>query len=153
MHTNAEVNKRVDNVVRGLIEVGIQQGDHVGVLMETRPSALVTIAALSSLREAAVCRRRRPSLTAALRLGKVSQIIVDQENASAAATTDARLLLLGGGREERDVQAQLGADVIDMERIDPSLVALPGWYRPNAGLARDLAFIMYSGSTARARPS
>ena len=43
------VNRRINNVVRGLIEVGVRQGDHVGVLMETRPSALFAIAALSAL--------------------------------------------------------------------------------------------------------
>ena len=31
-----------------------------------------------------------------------------------------------------------------MEKIDPDLVDLPGWYRPNPGLARDLAFIGFS---------
>src|SRR6202007_2023095 len=32
----------------------------------------------------------------------------------------------------------------DMEHIDPDAVELPGWYRPNPGLARDLAFIAFS---------
>ena len=36
------------------------------------------------------------------------------------------------------------ADVIDMEKIDPDAVELPGWYRPNPGLARDLAFVAFS---------
>ncbi len=31
-----------------------------------------------------------------------------------------------------------------MEKIDPDEVDLPGWYRPNPGLARDLAFIAFS---------
>ncbi|MGV0799040.1 AMP-binding protein, partial [Mycolicibacterium elephantis] len=37
-----------------------------------------------------------------------------------------------------------GANVVDMEKIDPDEVDLPGWYRPNPGLARDLAFIGFS---------
>src|SRR6202012_6224062 len=49
VHPYEAVNRRIDNVVRGLIEVGVRQGEHVGVLMETRPSALVAIAALSRL--------------------------------------------------------------------------------------------------------
>ena len=49
VHTYEAVNRRINNVVRGLIEVGVRQGDRVGVLMETRPSALVAIAALSRL--------------------------------------------------------------------------------------------------------
>ncbi|MGH3597221.1 MAG: alpha/beta fold hydrolase, partial [Mycobacterium sp.] len=40
VHTYEAVNRRIDNVVHGLIEVGVRQGEHVGVLMETRPSAL-----------------------------------------------------------------------------------------------------------------
>ena len=31
-----------------------------------------------------------------------------------------------------------------MEKIDPDVVDLPGWYRPNPGLARDLAFVGFS---------
>ena len=54
VHTYEAVDRRVNNVVRGLIEVGVRQGAHVGVLMETRPSALVAIAALSRLGAVAV---------------------------------------------------------------------------------------------------
>ena len=54
VHTYEAVNRRIDNVVRGLIAVGVRQGEHVGVLMETRPSALVAIAALSRLGAVAV---------------------------------------------------------------------------------------------------
>ncbi|HXA11067.1 MAG TPA: alpha/beta fold hydrolase, partial [Mycobacterium sp.] len=39
VHTYEGVDTRINNVVRGLIEVGVRQGDRVGVLMETRPSA------------------------------------------------------------------------------------------------------------------
>jgi putative long chain acyl-CoA synthase len=56
-------------------------------------------------------------------------------------------LVLGGG-ESRDLDAPEHADVIDMEKIDPDVVDLPGWYRPNPGLARDLAFVAFS-SVAR----
>ena len=38
-YTAADFNERIDNVVRGLIEVGVRQGEHVGVLMGSRPSA------------------------------------------------------------------------------------------------------------------
>ena len=37
--TYEAVDRRINNVVRGLIEVGVRQAHHVGVLMETRPSA------------------------------------------------------------------------------------------------------------------
>ena len=40
-----------------------------------------------------------------------------------------------------------------MERIDPDKVKLPGWYKPNPGRARDLAFILFTGSGDRTRPN
>jgi putative long chain acyl-CoA synthase len=46
-YTATEVNRRIDNVVRGLISVGVRQGEHVGVLMGARPSALAVLVALS----------------------------------------------------------------------------------------------------------
>ncbi|MGH3948424.1 MAG: AMP-binding protein [Pseudonocardiaceae bacterium] len=146
VHTNAAVNERIDNVVRGLIRIGVRQGDHVGVLMETRPSALVAIAALSRLGSVAVLLPPVSDLTTALRLGEVSEIIVDPQNAAPAAAAGAKVLVLGGGGEDRDLSAELGVDVIDMERIDPDAVRLPGWYRPNPGQARDLAFVLFSKS-------
>jgi putative long chain acyl-CoA synthase len=53
------------------------------------------------------------------------------------------VLVLGGG-DLRDLQLPEGADVTDMEQIDPDAVELPGWYRPNPGLARDRAFVAFS---------
>ena len=54
----------------GLIDVGVRQGDHVGVLMETRPSALVAIAALSRLGAVAVLMPPDGDLAEAARLGR-----------------------------------------------------------------------------------
>ena len=51
--------------------------------------------------------------------------------------------MLGGG-ESRDLHLSENADVIDMEKINPDAVDLPGWYRPNPGFARDLAFVAFS---------
>lgn len=47
----------------------MRQGDRVGVLMETRPSALVAIAALSRLGAIAVVMRPDADLAASVRLG------------------------------------------------------------------------------------
>ena len=103
VHTYEAVDRRINNVVRGLIEVGVRQGARVGVLMETRPSALVAIAALSRLgavavlmppdadlaeRRAARRRRRRSSPTRATWRRR--------------ARCDVRVLVLGGG-ESRDL--------------------------------------------------
>ncbi|MGB2919290.1 MAG: acyl-CoA synthetase [Mycobacterium sp.] len=143
VHTYEAVDRRINNVVRGLIGVGVRQGARVGVLMETRPSALVAIAALSRLGAVAVLMPPDADLATAARLGAVSEIITDPSNLDAARALDMRVLVLGGG-EARDLHLGDAADVVDMEKIDPDQVDLPGWYRPNPGLARDLAFIGFS---------
>ncbi len=143
VHTYEAVNRRIDNVVRGLIEVGVRQGEHVGVLMETRPSALVAIAALSRLGAVAVLMRPDADLAAAVRIGGVSEIITDPTNLETARQLPGQILVLGGG-EARDLDLPDDAGVIDMEKIDPDAVELPGWYRPNPGFARDLAFVAFS---------
>ncbi|WP_255730014.1 acyl-CoA synthetase [Mycobacterium sp. PSTR-4-N] len=143
VHTYEAVDRRINNVVRGLIEVGVRQGARVGVLMDTRPSALVAIAALSRLGAVAVLMPPDADLAAAARLGAVTEIITDPGHLDAARTLDTRVLVLGGG-ESRDLHLPDDAGVIDMEQIDPERVDLPGWYRPNPGLARDLAFIGFS---------
>jgi putative long chain acyl-CoA synthase len=145
VHTYEAVNRRINNVVRGLIEVGVRQGDRVGVLMETRPSALVAIAALSRLGAVAVVMRPDADLAASVRLGGVSEILTDPTNLDAARQLPGQVLVLGGG-ETRDLHLPEDADIIDMEQIDPDAVELPAWYRPNPGLARDLAFIAFSAA-------
>ena len=143
VHTYEAVDRRINNVVRGLIDVGVRQGDHVGVLMETRPSALVAIAALSRLGAVAVLMPPDGDLAAAAREGGVAEILTDPTNLEAALQLSLQVLVLGGG-ESRDLNFPENADVIDMEQIDPDAVELPGWYRPNPGLARDRAFVAFS---------
>ena len=143
VHTYEAVDRRINNVVRGLIDVGVRQGAHVGVLMETRPSALVAIAALSRLGAVAVLMPPDADLAEAAVLGGVSDIIADPSNLEAASQLPLRVLVLGGG-ENRDLHMSDDADVVDMEQIDPEVVALPGWYRPNPGFAKDLAYIAFA---------
>ncbi len=146
VHTYEAVDRRINNVVHGLIEVGVRQGARVGLLMETRPSALVAIAALSRLGAVAVLMPPDADLAEAARLGAVTEIIADPSNLEAARKLNTRVLVLGGG-ESRDLHLDQDSDVapvIDMEQINPDRVELPGWYRPNPGLARDLAFIGFS---------
>jgi putative long chain acyl-CoA synthase len=144
VHTYEAVDTRINNVVRGLIEVGVRQGERVGVLMETRPSALVAIAALSRLGAVAVLMPPDGDLAAAARLGGVAEIITDPTNLKAARRLSLQVLVLGGG-ETRDLHLlPTDDDVIDMERIDPDVVELPGWYRPNPGLASDVAFVAFN---------
>ncbi|RVW05772.1 acyl-CoA synthetase [Rhodococcus xishaensis] len=145
VHTNAAVNTRIDNVVRGLVHAGVRPASHVGVLMETRPSALVAIAALSRLGAVAVLLPPGANLDQAARLGRVDRIVVDPDNLEDAVATGRKVLVLGGG-EFRGLAVELGPDVVDLEQVDPGSVALPGWYRPNPGRAGELAFVIFSGS-------
>ena len=153
VHTYEAVDRRIDNVVRGLIEVGIRQGAQVGVLMETRPSALVAIAALSRLGAVAVLMPPDADLAEAALLGGASDIVADPANLEAARALPQRVLVLGGG-ESRDLNLSDDEGVVDMERIDPDAVELPGWYRPNPGFARDVAYIAFAtvGGKLVARP-
>ncbi|WP_029458100.1 AMP-binding protein [Dietzia alimentaria] len=144
VHTYAAVDTRITNVVKGLIEVGVHQGDHVGVLMGTRPSALVAVAALSRLGAVAVLLPPSQDLPELLRLSSVTEVVVDPDHAARVTDAGARALVLGGGGADRELPAELAEDVIDLERIDPDAVVLPRWYQPNPGLARDLAFVVFT---------
>ena len=150
-YTAREVGERIDNIVRGLIEIGVRQGQHVGVLMGTRPSALALIIALNRLGAVAVLMRPDGDVAREAQLGQVERIIADPERAPTAAGLGAvHAFVLGGGGGPRDLGVPL---VTDMEQIDPAAVVLPRWYRPNPGRARDLAFIMFTGEGEETRMS
>ena len=142
-YSAAEVNERIDNVVRGLISVGVRQGEHVGVLMSSRPSALAVVAALSRLGAVAVMLRPDSNTAREASLGQAWRIIADPERAAqAAGLGTVHTFVLGGGGGPRDLQLPM---TTDLEQIDPRSVALPAWYRPNPGRASDLAFIVFTG--------
>lgn len=146
-HTNAAAKHRIDSVVKGLLSLGVRQGEHVGVLMAMRPSALVAVAALNRLGAVAVMLRPDGSTPLEAELGGTSRIIADPEHMDQACEAGVPVLVLGGGAAERD----LGSHVIDMERIDPDEVAVPAWFRANPGRARDLAFVLFTGEGDRTR--
>jgi putative long chain acyl-CoA synthase len=147
-HTAADFNRRIDNVVRGLIEIGVRQGEHVGVLMGTRPSALTAVVALSRLGAVAVLMRPDGDVAREARLGQVERVVADPEHAAVAKAVDGVGVFVLGGGAERKLD-----EVTDMERIDPAAVRLPKWYRPNPGRAAELAFIMFTGEGERTRAS
>ena len=150
-HTHAALKTRIDAVVAGLLSVGVRQGEPVGVLMDTRPSMLIAVAALNRIGAVVVLLRPDGSLVEELELGGVGRIVTDPEHVGSVRwQTDAEVFVLGGGGGQRD----LGVDgVIDLERIDPAEVMLPAWYRPNPGLARETAFVLFTGDgpSTRAR--
>jgi putative long chain acyl-CoA synthase len=150
-YTGKDINERIDNVVRGLISIGVRQGDHVGVMMGTRPSALALVAALSRLGAVAVLLRPDGDAAREAELGQVDRIIADPERAPlAAGLGTVHTFVLGGGGAPRDLGVPL---TTDMEQIDPEQVELPKWYSPNPGRASDLAFIVFTGSGAGTRMS
>ena len=146
-----EINARIDNVVRGLIAIGVRRGEHVGVLMGTRPTALALVVAISRAGAVSVLLRPDGDVAREAELGAVTKVIADPERAALAAGLGvAGTFILGGGAEPRD-PGPLGA--IDMERIDPGAVRLPDWYSPDPGRASDLAFIVFTGEGAGTRVS
>ncbi len=146
-HTRAAAKHRMDSVVKGLLSLGVRQGEHVGVLMEARPSALAAVAALSRLGAVAVLLRPGSNVGLEAQLGQIGRVITDPESIEEARLTGAQVLVLGGGAEDRD----LGPQVVDMERIDPDEVTVPRWFSPNPGRARDLAFVLFTGEGDRIR--
>ncbi|WP_028477456.1 AMP-binding protein [Nocardia sp. CNY236] len=147
-HTHAAVNARIDNVVRGLVSVDLRPAMRVGVVMETRPSALAAVAALSRLGAVAVLLAPGSELGRAIELTGVETLIADPENLVQAVAAGARVLVLGGGAE-RELAVSVGDRVIDLEQIDPSQVTMPAWYRPDPGRARELAFVLVTGTGER----
>ncbi len=146
-----EVGERVDNVVRGLLSIGVRQGQHVGVLMSARPSALAAVAAINRIGAVAVLMRPDGDLRREAALGQIEQTVADPERAGLAAELDGvETFVLGGGGRPRDLGI---ARATDMEQIDPSSVTVPDWYRPNPGRAGDLAFIVFSGEGEYTRAS
>jgi putative long chain acyl-CoA synthase len=146
-HTRTAAKHRIDSVVRGLLSLGVRQGEHVGVLMEARPSALVTTAALNRLGAVTVLLRPGSNVALEAQLGQIARVITEPESIDEALQTGVQVLVLGGGAADRD----LGPHVIDMERIDPDDVTVPRWYSPNPGRARDLAFVLFTGEGDRIR--
>ncbi len=148
--THEQVNTRIDNVVAGLISCGVRPGEHVGVLMDTRPSALVVVAALSRLGAVAVILSQGKDLQEMLSLAETSVIITDPTHLEVAATVSDRVLVLGGGSgDSRVIERADGETVVDMEQIDPESVRIPVWYRRDPGLAGDLAFILFTKTQGR----
>jgi putative long chain acyl-CoA synthase len=145
-HRQDDVKRRVDNVVKGLIRIGVRHGDRVGVLMSTRPSAFTVVAALSRLGATAVLLRPDGDLAREVRLGRATWVISDPDHAELIEHVDGVTWAVLGGGSRGDAPARaIPPDVIDMELIDPDEVELPGWYRANPHRAGDVAFVLFTG--------
>ena len=148
-YSYAEALRRVDAITRGLLGLGVRQGEHVGVLMGTRPTAVALVTALSRVGAVAVMLRPDGDIPLEIGLGQVSRIIADPDHTTdAMAVWPGQVLVLGtGGDRDRT----LPGGVVDMELIDPDRVSLPGWYAPNQGRARDLALVLFTSRGERTR--
>ncbi|HEY0476279.1 MAG TPA: alpha/beta fold hydrolase [Kofleriaceae bacterium] len=151
----ADANRRVDAVVRGLVASGIRPGDQVGVMMKSRPSHLSAVTAINRIGAVAVLLSPATPddlLARALELGEAATLIVDPDGAARArAAVPGPVLVLGGVGEvpwQPGASRALPAGVVDLEAIDPDAVALPAWYRPDPGRARDLAMVFVSAGGA-----
>jgi len=148
-YRHEDVKHRVDSVVKGLVSIGVRQGDRVGVLMQTRPSAFTVVAALSRLGATAVLLRPDGDPKREAKLGQITWVISDPEHAERIdEVAGVSWAVLGGGPDLRE----LHPGVIDMERIDPGAVELPGWYEPNPHHASDVAFVLFTGEGASTKP-
>ncbi|MGB8331319.1 MAG: AMP-binding protein, partial [Polyangiales bacterium] len=144
----AQADRRVDNVVRGLIRCGVRRGERVAVLMGPRPSYLSVTAALSRLGAVPILLspgRSIATLEEVIHGSAARFLIADPETAVLGKKLCHEVLVLGGAREERT----LPSGVTDMELIDPDAVELPGWYEPNPGCARDLALIILTAGRGK----
>jgi putative long chain acyl-CoA synthase len=145
-HTYQAADVRVDNIVRGLLACGVHHGQHVGLLMETRPSAVAAAVALSRLGAVAVLLRPDLPLSNQLEVAPVEHLLCDPECAEASrAVFDRDVLVLGGGGNPRT----LAPGLVDMEAIDPDVVEVPAWYSPNPGLGGELALVLITGDGER----
>ena len=144
----AQADRRVDNIVRGLIRCGVRRGERVAVLMGPRPSYLSVTAALSRLGAAPILlspTRPRELLQEAVKGFGPRYLVADPESAALGKQLSSEVLVLGGAHQERSIPP----GTVDMELIDPDAVELPAWYEPNPGCARDLAMVMLTAGRGK----
>ncbi|MET9327611.1 AMP-binding protein [Tsukamurella sp. NPDC003166] len=144
-----EVKHRIDSIVKGLITLGVRPGDRVGVLMDTRPTALCTVAAISRLGAAAVLLRPDGDLHQELQLSEASVVIADPQRIPQVRPADEVVWAVLGSEGEGG--RVVPAYATDLERVDPARVADPAWYHANPTRATDLAFVLFTGRGAGVR--
>ena len=142
--TYEQADGRVNAIVRGLWQEGVRPGHRVALIMGPRPSYLSAVTALNRLGAVALLIRPDASvreLRRALSMAGATALITDPERAAAARTVAKMKILVLGGGPERQIRID---GVVDMESIDPMGVELPGDFVPDAGVARDLAMVLYT---------
>lgn len=138
--TYGEAEQRVENVARGLLEVGVAVGERVAVLMGVRPTYLSLVTA--AIRVGAVPVLISPelddgALREALASLEVRRVIADPERAERARALGLETLVLGGGPDRA-----VPAGTRDMEAIDPAVVEWPPGRAADAGRAGELGMVL-----------
>jgi len=151
--TYRDADRRVSNVVRGLVACGVKPKTKVGVLMEARPSYLSMVTALNRMGAVAVLLApdsTRVTLEQAIATAGIEVFVTDPENATRARDAFAKgeVLVLGGGPPHPGRPA-LPSGVRDMEEIDPEKVVLPRDLELDAARASDLAMIIFTAGRTR----
>ncbi len=145
-HRHWDVKERVDNVVKGLVHIGVRHGDRVGVLMGTRPSAFTLVAALSRVGATAVLLRPDGDVPREASLADANWVISDPEHVDVSDSVDGvRWAVLGAGSADAVEWRAAHPDAFDMEAIAIDDVELPAWFRPNPHRAGDVAFVLFTG--------
>lgn len=146
-YTYGENKVRIDAVVRGLLAAGVRAGEHVGVMMGTRPSALAVVVALNRIGAVVVMLRPDADTAREVELGKVNRVIADPEHSEADfAGRPLHTFLLDTPYLHRD------RTLTALEIGETNAVRIPDWYRPNPGRAGELAFIFFGGPDGDPRP-
>lgn len=139
------INERVDRIVRGLVKEGVQRGERVGVLMNTRPTALALVVALNRLGAVAVMLRPDSDTSREASLAEVTRVYADPANAGALPDgVPGKVFLLRGGSESAE-------GINDLEVKEQDAPPMPEWYDRSAGRAEDLAFLFFSGNGEKTR--
>ncbi|MCA9608533.1 MAG: alpha/beta fold hydrolase, partial [Myxococcales bacterium] len=144
-----DADRRIDAIVRGLVECGVTPGQRVAVLMQPRPTYLSIVTALNRLGAVSVLigpDMKRVGIQRALEAAEVDHVVADPAHAARAREVFGGPVLALGGPYGKDRVIPEG--VRDMEAIDPARVVLPKWYEPNPGRAADEAMILFTAGRA-----
>lgn len=144
----AEANRRVDRLAAGLLEAGLDAGDHVGVYMDNHPDVLTAVGAASRIGAVSVLVNAGAagrSLEHALETGEVDYLITDPAHLEeAAAAVDPEQLAVAREPDPANVpqETRLLEDLFAAE--EP---AFPEDRERNPGRAEDLALLMFTSGT------
>jgi putative long chain acyl-CoA synthase len=136
-----QADERVTAVTRGLFGVGVRPNQRVAVLMDSRPSFLSMVTALSRLGAVPVLAPPATdpaTLSHALVREAVAFVATDPENlARSLEVAQVPVLLLGAG-----ARPEPESRWIDLERIDPATIDIPSTVPLGRSRARDLAMVL-----------